>query len=88
MLAGAPAELSVIALKREEAAAQSALVDGPVIAQDGAAMCEFYAWFEAAQARGVVTGAHPRLQAFLARIHGRPAYQRALEKGGPYELMG
>ncbi len=39
MLAGAPAELSVIALKREEAAAaQSALVDGPVIAQDGAAM--------------------------------------------------
>jgi hypothetical protein len=24
---------------------------------------------------------------FLARIHGRPAYQRALEKGGPYTLM-
>ena len=42
---------------------------------------------EAAQARGAVTGAHPRLQAFLAAIHGRPAYQRALEKGGPYELM-
>ncbi|HBD20029.1 MAG TPA: glutathione S-transferase [Arenimonas sp.] len=42
---------------------------------------------EAAQARGALTDAHPRLQAFLAAIHGRPAYQRALEKGGPYELM-
>lgn len=26
----------------------------------------------------------PRLDAFLARIHARPAYQRALERGGPY----
>ena len=26
----------------------------------------------------------PKLKAFLARIHGRPAYQRALERGGPY----
>ena len=26
----------------------------------------------------------PRLKAFLARIHARPAYQRALERGGPY----
>lgn len=26
----------------------------------------------------------PRLQAFLQRIHARPAYQRALERGGPY----
>ena len=34
---------------------------------------------EAAQ-RGV-TGS--TVQAFLAAIHGRPAYQRALEKGGP-----
>lgn len=42
---------------------------------------------EAAQARGAVTDAHPRLRAFLARIRDRPAYQRALEKGGPYELM-
>ncbi len=29
----------------------------------------------------------PNLQAFLDRIHARPAYQRALEAGGPYELM-
>lgn len=26
----------------------------------------------------------PRLSAFLQRIHARPAYQRALERGGPY----
>ena len=26
----------------------------------------------------------PRLKAFLNRIHARPAYQRALERGGPY----
>ena len=26
----------------------------------------------------------PRLRAFLARIHARPAYRRALERGGPY----
>jgi glutathione S-transferase len=24
--------------------------------------------------------------AFLERIHARPAYQRALEKGGPYTV--
>ena len=29
----------------------------------------------------------PHLRAFVERIHGRPAYQRALEKGGPFELM-
>lgn len=26
----------------------------------------------------------PKLKAFLTKIHGRPAYQRALERGGPY----
>jgi glutathione S-transferase len=25
--------------------------------------------------------------AWLERIHARPAYNRALEKGGPYELL-
>ena len=28
----------------------------------------------------------PRLMRFLERIHARPAYQRALEKGGPFDL--
>ena len=42
---------------------------------------------EAAASRGGLDASRPRLMAFLERIHGRPAYQRALEKGGPYELL-
>jgi len=42
---------------------------------------------EAAAARGGLDAARPKLMEFLARIHARPAYQRALEKGGRYELM-
>jgi glutathione S-transferase len=41
---------------------------------------------EASAARGP-GGGRPRTAAFLERIHARPAYQRALEKGGPYQLM-
>ncbi|MGH8541068.1 MAG: glutathione S-transferase [Stenotrophobium sp.] len=41
---------------------------------------------EAAAARGP-DGSRPKIAAFLQRIHARPAYQRALKKGGPYELM-
>ena len=42
---------------------------------------------EAAAARGALGPARPKLAAFLEKIHARPAYQRALAKGGPYELM-
>jgi glutathione S-transferase len=42
---------------------------------------------EAAAARAGLDAGRPNLTAFLARIHARPAYQRALAKGGPYELM-
>ena len=42
---------------------------------------------EANAARGADAASYPRLSEFLKRIHARPAYQRALEKGGPYELM-
>jgi glutathione S-transferase len=43
---------------------------------------------EAAAARGGLDGSRPRLMAFLARIHARPAYQRALARGGPYGIVG
>ena len=43
---------------------------------------------EAAAARGGLDHGLPRLQAYLERIHARPAYRRALEKGGPYALLG
>lgn len=39
---------------------------------------------EAANVRGLLKGNYPRLNAFLAAIHARPAWQRALERGGPY----
>ncbi|WP_367849966.1 glutathione S-transferase [Rhodoferax sp. WC2427] len=41
---------------------------------------------EAAAARGGLNASRPRLMAYLARIHARPAYQRALAKGGPFTL--
>ena len=42
---------------------------------------------EAAAARGDTDKPRPKMKAFLERIHARPAYKRALEKGGPYELL-
>lgn len=42
---------------------------------------------EAAAARAGLGAAHPRLQDWLARIHARPAYQRALQAGGPYSAV-
>ena len=41
---------------------------------------------EAAQARGGLNASRPKLMAYLERIHARPAYQRALERGGPFSL--
>ena len=42
---------------------------------------------EAAAARAGMDDSHAPLRDFLARIHARPAYKRALETGGPYALM-
>jgi len=42
---------------------------------------------EAAAARAGLNASRPKLMNFLDRIHARPAYQRALERGGTYELL-
>ncbi len=42
---------------------------------------------EAFAARGGLDASKPRLWAWLERIHARPAYRRAIERGGPFELM-
>jgi glutathione S-transferase len=42
---------------------------------------------EASAARGGLDQSRPKLMAWLERIHDRPAYKRALEKGGVYELL-
>jgi glutathione S-transferase len=43
---------------------------------------------EAAKARGGRDSARPKLIDFLERIHARPAYARALERGGKFAVMG
>lgn len=43
---------------------------------------------EAAAIRTNLGEAYPNLAAFLERMHALPAYRVALERGGPYELMG
>jgi glutathione S-transferase len=43
---------------------------------------------EAAAIRAPFEGKYPKLQSFLERIHSRAAYTRALERGGPYSLLG
>ncbi|MBX3483535.1 glutathione S-transferase [Phenylobacterium sp.] len=43
---------------------------------------------EAAAERAAARVGRPRLAAFLKRIHQRPAYRRALERGGPYAYAG
>jgi glutathione S-transferase len=41
---------------------------------------------EAASQRAGLGAGRPHLAAFLQRIHARPAYKRALERGGPYSF--
>jgi glutathione S-transferase len=40
---------------------------------------------EAAASRGALGARYPKQAAFVKRIHARPAYQRALERGGKYD---
>lgn len=42
---------------------------------------------EAATVRGGLNASRPKLMAFLERIHARPAYKKAIERGGEYELL-
>ena len=41
---------------------------------------------EAAASRAGLKESRPHLMAYLKRIHARPAYKRALKKGGAYDL--
>jgi len=41
---------------------------------------------EASAQRAGLDASRPKLMAFLKRIHARPAYQKALERGGPYSF--
>jgi glutathione S-transferase len=41
---------------------------------------------EAAAMRAGLDASRPRLMAYLKKIHARPAYRKALERGGPYSF--
>jgi glutathione S-transferase len=41
---------------------------------------------EASAQRAGLDASRPKLMAWLKRIHARPAYRRALERGGPYDF--
>lgn len=41
---------------------------------------------EAAAQRAGLDASRPKLMAYLKRIHARPAYRKALERGGPYSF--
>lgn len=42
---------------------------------------------EVSAARGGLGAGHPRLSGLLHRLHERPGYRRAIERGGPYTLL-
>jgi glutathione S-transferase len=42
---------------------------------------------EASVARGGLNDSRPKLMDYLHRAHSRPAYRRALERGGEYQLL-
>lgn len=64
------------------------LRDRPWFAGDAITAADLMMSFplEAAAARAGLDARHPHVMAFLDRIHARPAYQRAIARGGPYQL--
>mgnify|MGYP002626223345 FL=1 len=42
---------------------------------------------EVAASRAGLDKARPKLMAYLDRIHARPAYKKALERGGRYDIV-
>lgn len=76
-------------LKRQFAFMEAELASRPWFAGDEITAADIQMSFplEAAQARGGLDASYPRLTAWLARIHERPAYRAALERGGPYKIL-
>ena len=67
---------------------QAELGDAPFLAGGELSIADIMMSFplEAAMARGGAA-AYPAIVAYLERIHARPAYLAALERGGPYRLL-
>lgn len=65
---------------------EAALAERPWFAGDALTAADVMMSFplEAAVSRGGLGPSRPNTMAWLERIHARPAYQKALEAGGPY----
>lgn len=77
-------------LERHLAFVEQTLAEGPWFAGSEVTGADIQMSFplEAAAVRAGRPEAYPGIRDFLARIHARPAYRRALEKGGPFRLPG
>ena len=76
-------------LKRLLAFMEAELAHGPWFAgkEFSAADVQMSFPVEAAASRGGLGAEHQRLTDWLARVHARPAWQRALAAGGPYKII-
>jgi glutathione S-transferase len=75
-------------LKRQIAFMEAELAHGPWFAGGAFSAADIQMSFPveaAAQRAGIDAQRTPRLADWLKRAHARPAYQRALERGGPYD---
>lgn len=76
-------------LARHTAFLEKELGDKPWFLGDDLSAADIIMSFpvEGLMSRGGAANKAPKLAALLTRIRQRPAYQRALERGGPYELL-
>jgi len=75
-------------LERQLDFLEAELRDHPWFAGDAISAADIQMSFplECAAARAGLDLKRPRLMAWLERSHARPAYQRAIDRGGPYQL--
>ena len=68
---------------------ESALEKSPWLAGDELGAADIIMSFpvEAFSSRAADADTYPNIAAYLMRLQARPAYLRALERGGPYALM-
>ena len=87
--AGVMARLVTPQLKSHLDFLEGELAKGPWFAgpEFSAADVQMSFVLEAAQSRGGLDASRPRLMDWLARIHARPAYMKAIERGGEYALL-
>jgi glutathione S-transferase len=77
-------------IKRNLEFMEATLTDSPWFCGDTMTAADIQMSFalEAAEVRTNLATDYPKLAALLERMRGLPAFQAALEKGGPYALMG